>query len=175
MRQIQLLANIQFPWDTPRCMRTPTMPQASSPQPPVIPGTPPLPILCKFPHQYISRYHLKSHHRNDILAFSPSPKPSQTSSTHASPEPSATPEPGCCQATPVFSQLRDKWCCSACNKDFRGKWECQRHIKTAGKRSKCVACGRNLSARDDSLLRHFTIHCKGNVSNLRLEDAFTSV
>jgi len=110
----------------------------------------------------------------------PSPTVSQTSSTpephgQVSPEPSPTPEPSCRRATPVLNHIRYKWCCSVCNQEFRGKWECKRHIESMGKRSKCVACGRNLNGRNDSLLRHFTTHCRGDVGNLSLEDAFVEV
>ena len=133
-------------------------------------------IPCYFPRSLLT-----SHLRDSPSLFSPSPSPSlsQTSSTlehhQAPPEPSATPEPSCRRATPIFNHIRRKWCCSACDDTFRGKWECQRHIETTGKRAVCLACGGKLSRREDSLRRHFKKHCKGDLVNLRFEDAFTEV
>jgi hypothetical protein len=106
-------------------------------------------------------------------SHSPSPSLSQTSSTpdhhQISPEPSPTPEPSCRKAAPVSNRIRGKWRCSACDRVFRGRWECKRHITDAGKRAVCLACGTNISGRKDSLRRHFTKYCNGN---LRFEDAF---
>ena len=104
---------------------------------------------------------LTSHLRAVPFPFSaPSPSLSQTSSTpehhQVSPEPSPTPKPSCRKATPVSSRVR-------------GKWECKRHITDAGKRAVCLTCGTNISGRKDSLRRHFTKYCNGN---LRFEDAF---
>lgn len=114
----------------------------------------------------------------------PSPSPSQISSTSersgrsghhpASPAPSSPgPKQSCHQATPIFNYIRAKWSCSICNKCFRGRWECKRHIGVVGKRAKCRACGGKLTGREDSLRRHFTKYCKGDVKGLRFEDAFT--
>ena len=75
----------------------------------------------------------------------------------------------------MFNHIRRKWCCSACDKDFRGKWECKRHIEVTGKRAVCLACGGNLSRRDDSLQRHYKKYCKNGARNLRFEDAFIEV
>ncbi|KAF9789826.1 hypothetical protein BJ322DRAFT_560264 [Thelephora terrestris] len=122
---------------------------------------------------------------DSIPAPSPSPSPSQTSSTsehnRRSPEPSSTPdasptpEPSCRQANPVFNSVRGKWSCSICDKCFRGRWECRRHIGVVGKRVKCLACGGQLTGRDDSLRRHLRKYCKGDVRNVRFEDAFVDV
>lgn len=114
----------------------------------------------------------------------PSPSPSQISSTsersgrsehhRASPAPSSPgPKQSCHEATPIFNYIRAKWSCSICNKCFRGRWECKRHIGVVGKRAKCRACGGKLTGREDSLRRHFTKYCKGDVKGLRFEDAFT--
>ena len=114
----------------------------------------------------------------------PSPSHSQISSTSersgrsghhpASPAPSSPgPKQSCHQATPIFNYIRAKWSCSICNKCFRGRWECKRHIGVVGKRAKCRACGGKLTGREDSLRRHFTKYCKGDVKGLRFEDAFT--
>lgn len=131
---------------------------------------------------------LTIHHRNG--SHSPpsplSPSPSQISSTsepsgrsghhQASPAPSSPDSKlGCHQATPIFNYIRAKWSCSTCNKCFRGRWECKRHIGVVGKRSKCLACGGKLTGREDSLRRHFTKYCKGDVKNLRFEDAFAEL
>jgi hypothetical protein len=75
----------------------------------------------------------------------------------------------------VFNHIRKKWCCSVCNRDFRGRWECKRHIEATDRRARCLACGANLKARGDSLLRHFAKYCKGDVGSMRLEDAFVEV
>ncbi|KAF9780791.1 hypothetical protein BJ322DRAFT_1112192 [Thelephora terrestris] len=100
---------------------------------------------------------------------SPSPSSSQASSSpghhQTSHEPSSTPELRCQQATPVLIRSRGKWCCSACDISFRGRWECARHIETAGKRAKCPACSKILSVRDDGLSRHLKNHCKGDLGN----------
>jgi len=121
---------------------------------------------------------LTSHLRNSPLLSpaSPSSSLSETSSTPedqpVSPKPSPTPEPSCCNAAPMFNHIRKKWCCSGCDKAFRGKWECGRHIKSIGKRATCLACGGTLDGREDSWLRHFKKYCKGDVRNLRFEDTF---
>lgn len=39
----------------------------------------------------------------------------------------------------------------------------------------CLACGGKLTGREDSMKRHFTKYCKGDIINLRFEDAFTEV
>lgn len=40
----------------------------------------------------------------------------------------------------------------------------------------CLACrGKIKGGRGDSLMRHFTTHCKGDVANFRFEDAFMEV
>jgi len=125
-----------------------------------------------------SRSCLTFHIRNTplLVPASPSPSLSEPSSTPeyhpVSPKPSPTPEPSCCKASPVFNHIRKKYCCSGCDKGFRGKWECKRHILGAGKRATCLACGGNLTGREDSLKRHFTKYCKGDVENLRFEDTF---
>lgn len=125
---------------------------------------------------------LLTSHLRDIPSFffpSPSPSLSQASPTlehhQVSPELSPTPEPSCSRATHVFNHTRGKWSCSACDKTFRGKWECRRHIETTGKRAICPACGSKLSRREDSLSRHFSKYCKGDIANLRFEDVFTEV
>ena len=132
------------------------------------------------------------HRRNNsVSALSPSPSPSQTSSTSehnrlspelsstpepfSTPEASPTPEPTCRQASPVFNSVRGKWSCRICEKCFRGRWECRRHIGVVGKRVKCLACGGKLTGREDSLRRHFKKYCKGDVRNLKFEDAFSEV
>ena len=106
----------------------------------------------------------------------PSPSPSQCSSTsegyQASFESSPAPRLNCSEATPIFNHIRKKWSCSICNRCFRGKWECKRHIGVVGKRVKCLMCEGVLSGREDSLRRHFTKYCKGNLRNLEFEDAF---
>jgi hypothetical protein len=124
---------------------------------------------------------LTSHLRTASSPYSPSPSPSlsQTSSTPehypVSPQPSPAPESPCRQATPVFNPIRMKYCCSVCDKGFRGEWECERHIEFAGKRVDCLACGKNIALRPDSRRRHFTKYCKGNTGNLRFEDAFIAL
>ena len=121
---------------------------------------------------------LTPHLRTVPFPVSPSPSPSisQASSTpehnQVSPEPSPTPEPSCRQATPMFNHIRVKWCCSACHKGFRGKWECKRHITGVGKRAVCLACQGNISGRGDSRRRHFKRYCKGDIGNFRFEEAF---
>ena len=136
-------------------------------------------VLALLPF-YFPRSPLTSHLRGTPSLFSPSPSPSlsQASSTlehnQASPQPSPTPEPSCRRATPIFNHVRGKWCCSVCDKTFRGNWECKRHIETSGKRAMCPACGGKLS-REDSLRRHLKKYCKGDVANLRFEDASTEV
>lgn len=128
---------------------------------------------------------------NSVSSLSPSPSPSQTSSTSdhnrlspelsstpepfSTPEASPTPEPTCRQASPVFNSVRGKWSCSICEKCFRGRWECRRHIGVVGRRVKCLACGGKLTGREDSLRRHFKKYCKGDVRNLKFEDAFSEV
>lgn len=177
---IQHLANI-FPisLDAPPGLRILTTPWVFSTHPVVILVPPLFPTPCKPLLEHLPRSYPKPCSRNDFFPFVLSPTLSQTPSTpvhhQVSPEPSPTPKLSCRQATPVLNRTRGKWCCSVCDKVFRGKWECKRHIQATGKRSDCVACGRNLSARDDSLLRHFTIYCKGDVGNLSLEDAFVEV
>jgi hypothetical protein len=109
--------------------------------------------------------------------LSPTPSPTSTPEyRQASSEPSPTPEASCRQAVPVWNPIQKKWSCSGymCNNVFRRKSDCIRHIDTAGKRSKCVACGQKLIARGDSWLRHSRT-CKGGVGNLRFEDAFVEV
>ena len=120
---------------------------------------------------------LTPYFRDELLYFSsPSPSLSQTSST---PEPrqlslelSPTPEPSCRRAVPV---KRGKWHCSSCNTEFRGKWECKRHIKAKGKQVMCLGCGGHLLAREDSLLRHFKKYCKQDLETPRFEDSFVEV
>jgi hypothetical protein len=124
----------------------------------------------------VSRNSLRSSPRNFLSC--PCTSPSQAVSspeknrTLTPPESSPTAEPTYRKATPVFNHIRKKWCCSACNRDFRGRWECKRHIEAADRRARCVACGANLKARGDSLLRHFAKYCKGDVGDMRSEDAF---
>lgn len=136
------------------------------------------PTTTYVPTSIRSRGCLTSHFRNTPLLSptSPTPSLSTTSSTPeyhpASPEPLSTPEPSCSNASPMFNHIRKKWCCSGCDKGFRGKWECGRHIRGAGKRATCRACGGNLTGREDSLRRHFSKYCKGDVGNLRFEDTF---
>ncbi|KAF9783331.1 hypothetical protein BJ322DRAFT_146824 [Thelephora terrestris] len=115
-----------------------------------------------------------------LFPLSPSPSPSQDPSGspehhQTSPEPENTPEPSCRNGTPVFNPIRRKWCCSVCGKDFRGKWECGRHIESADRRAECLACGANLKVRGDSLKRHFQKYCKKDIGDPRLEDAFVEV
>ncbi|KAF9783389.1 hypothetical protein BJ322DRAFT_149985 [Thelephora terrestris] len=113
---------------------------------------------------------------NDLLfSMSPSLSPSQTSSSPERHQPFPTPKPSCRKATPVFNHIRRKWYCSVCDKNFRGRWECRRHIGAADRRAKCLACEADLVARADSLKRHFAKYCKGDVRNLRFEDAFIEV
>ena len=175
VRQTQHLANV-FPifFGIPRCLRVLTTRWTLGSQPPVLPSTVPFPPPRVFLLEHALRTHLTSHPRNDR-----SPSPLQASYSpephHTSPKPSPTPEPSCPQATPVLNRSLGKWCCSACGESFRGQWECKRHIETAGRQAQCLACKRILGARDDSLARHFTKHCKGDVSNLKLEDAFVEV
>lgn len=109
--------------------------------------------------------------------LSPSSSCSEASSSpeyyQTPPEPRPTSKPSCLGATPDL--IEEKWYCSLCNESFRGKWECERHINAKGKQSMCLACGKALSSRNDSLKRHFTKHCKGNVEDFTLEDAFVGV
>ena len=128
-------------------------------------------------------YSLKIYsHRNLRSHFpsTPSPSPSQ-SSTPEHRQPSLPPhEPSCRQARPFFERIRGKWCCDACGKSFRGRWECKRHIMNAGKRAMCRACGKKINRRDDSLRRHYYKNCgrkdpgrdSGDIS---LEDSFVHV
>ena len=161
--------------------RAPTRTWATSPRPPLLVATLPLPAPRMFPLSYTPRSLLTSHLRNYLPLFSPSPSPplSQTSSTlgyqQESPEPSPAPELNCRAATPTFNHIRKKWCCSACDKPFRGKWECNRHIGVIGRRAKCLACGGNLNGREDSLRRHYKKYCKGDVGNIKFEDVFIEV
>jgi len=142
----------------------------------LLPPTSRMSSLWCFPGNYLT-----SCLRDVPSFFSPSPSPSPSQASSASDhqetprEPSPIPGSGCGNATPMFNHIRGKWCCSACDKPFRGKWECRRHIGITGKRAKCVACGGKLSGREDSLRRHFTKYCKGDVANLRFENAFTEV
>lgn len=119
---------------------------------------------------------------NDYIPYLPSPSPSLSQASTpreyhpTSPHcPSPAPEPSCRHATPSYNHIRNKWSCSGCDKDFRGKWECNRHIKSMGKQARCTACGGRLNAREDSLIRHFTKYCKGDLENLRFEDAFVEI
>ena len=153
---------------------SPTSPSGSSA---TSPATMYVPTLIHF-----QKSRLTSRLRNVSPPFSPSPSPSssQTSSDsencRSSPKPSPTRKPNCGQALPVFNHIRGKWCCSVCDTGFRGRWECKRHINTTGKRSMCRACGGSIKGkREDSLRRHFTKYCKGNVGNFRFEDAFIEV
>ena len=132
-------------------------------------------ILGYFPENCLT-----SHSRDGPFLFSPSPSPSLSQASipedhQQSPSPSPTPEPGCHKATPMFNHIRGKWCCSACDKTFRGKWECRRHIGITGKRATCLACKTVLTRRGDSLKRHFTKYCRGDIVGLRFEDAFAEV
>ncbi|KAF9643171.1 hypothetical protein BDM02DRAFT_3123766 [Thelephora ganbajun] len=151
--------------------------QASTPVT-TFPSTTYVPVLTL---RNILRNPPTSHLKNVSLFFSPSPSPSlsPTSSTsehhRVSPESPPTPKLGCHRATHVFNHIRGKWCCSVCDKGFRGKWECKRHIEVKGKRAICLGCRGNLSGREDSLRRHFTKYCKGNIGNLRFEDTFIEV
>jgi hypothetical protein len=162
---------------TPRCLSMPMVPWISSLQLLVRLATLVLPALRMFLLWRVLRNCLTSSPRNFLS--SPSPSPSQAVSSpenhRTPPESSPTPEPTCRKATPVFNHIRKKWCCSVCNRDFRGRWECKRHIEATDRRARCLACGANLKARGDSLLRHFAKYCKGDVGNVRLEDAFVEV
>ena len=89
------------------------------------------------------RNRLTSHLRSSPLPFPASPSSSRSDTSTPEHRPlslkqSPTPEPSCREANPVFNNIRKKWCCGGCDKDFRGKWECGRHIRDAGKRSKCL-------------------------------------
>ena len=130
----------------------------------------------------ISKNFLRSRPRSGLSLFSPPPLPSSSQASptpephQASPEPSSTPEPSCRQGVPTFNNIRGKWCCSVCDRDFRGKWECTRHIEgTGNKQVKCVACGGKLKAREDSLRRHLRKYCKGDLTNIQFEDAFVEL
>ena len=168
------LANV-FPTHlgTPRCLGTPTIPRISFPQPPLLLGAL-FSASRMFPVWNALRNRLTFHPRGNLsspmLPSPSSPQPPVDSGHHQTP-----PEPDCRKGTPVFDRTRGKWCCSVCDKDFRGRWGCRRHIETTGKRAKCLACGMNLKARDDLLLRHFTKYCKRDAGNPRLEDAFAEV
>ena len=167
------LANV-FPTHlgTPRCLGTPTIPRISFPQPPLLLGAL-FSASRMFPAWNALTTRLTFYSRRDLSPLLPSSSSSQASAGsghHQTP-----PESDCRKANPVFDRARGKWCCSVCGKDFRGRWGCRRHIETTGKRAKCLACGANLKARDDLLLRHFTKTCKRDVGNPRLEDAFVEV
>ena len=109
--------------------------------------------------------------------------------THWSPLPQDPPSPqrgrelasqlSCSEATPEFSNVRKRWCCSVCEVVFRDKYQCGRHIRNAGKRAKCLACGKNVCARRDNRKRHYVKYCKrvylGVYTDLRFEDAFVDV
>ena len=75
----------------------------------------------------------------------------------------------------VFNHIRGKWYCSVCERCFRDKWECGRHIDRAGQLAKCPACGKILKATGDSLQRHFKRHCKGDLRAMLFEDMFVDV
>ena len=174
MRQTQCPAYV-FPihLGTPRCLGIRTIPPISFPQPSLLLGG-----LLSVPRMFLAwnalRNRLTFHPRGDLSSpLLPSPSSSQAPVSlehHQTP-----PEQDCRNATPVFNRTRRKWCCSVRDKGFRGRWGCRRHIETTGKRAKCLACGANLKARDDLLLRHFTKSCKRNAGNPRLEDAFVEV
>ncbi|KAF9647926.1 hypothetical protein BDM02DRAFT_2473026 [Thelephora ganbajun] len=89
----------------------------------------------------------------------PSPSPSQASTPEHQRVASPPQELSCRHANPSKS-VRGKWCCDACGKNFRGRWECKRHIMNAGKQAMCLACNKKINGREDSLRRHYRNHCK---------------
>ena len=177
-RQMQHLANVSLTClDTPCSPKKPTTQRIIFPQPPILSGMllPPAPRTFSIWHDFRKR--LMSYLRNDpLFPLFPSPPPSQASSSleyqQTFPEPAPSTGLSCREAIPVFNHIRKKWSCGVCNKDFRGRWECRRHIEATGKRAKCLACGVNLKGRGDSMLRHFKKYCKGDVRNLDFKNAF---
>ena len=166
----------------PHSWGIPTAIPVTSPPPPPLLFLPLPPVPCMFALFCPLGDLLTSHIRNGPFPFSPSPSlsPSQAStpdSHQPSPEPAYTPKRNCHKAVPVKMNVmgESKWCCNECNRPFRGKWECKRHIESFGKRALCLACGSKFIERKDSRKRHFRMYCKGDVANLRFEDAFVAM
>jgi len=66
-----------------------------------------------------------------------------------------------------------------CKEAFHDKYECERHIRSVGRRAMCLACGKVMCGRKDNRKRHYTKYCKGidlgREAGLRLEDSFIEV